>query len=84
MAVNALEKWDHVGPRSNDYPTEVVKNADTYLRHIVSLAHDAGGKAVSLQSLTVTAPGRPGAVPTPSQRPAGNGATEARAFALPS
>src|SRR6266478_3230469 len=30
IAVNTLEKWDHVGPRSNDYPAQVVKDADSY------------------------------------------------------
>src|SRR5262245_40778768 len=36
IAVNTLEKWDHVGPRANDYPAEVVKQADNYLRRIVT------------------------------------------------
>src|SRR5262249_9639948 len=34
IAVNTLEKWDHVGPRSVDYPEKVVKEADAYLRRI--------------------------------------------------
>jgi len=46
VAVNTLEKWDRVGPRSNDYPAQVVREADAYLRRIVKIAHDAGGKAV--------------------------------------
>jgi len=46
VAVNTLEKWDRVGPRSNDYPAQVVRDADAYLRRFVKIAHDAGGKAV--------------------------------------
>jgi len=46
IAVNTLEKWDHVGPRASDYPDEVVKKADAYLRRIVSTIHGAGAKAV--------------------------------------
>jgi len=46
IAVNTLEKWDHVGPRAKDYPEQVVKEADTYLRRFVGLVHDAGAKAV--------------------------------------
>jgi hypothetical protein len=46
IAVNTLEKWDHVGPRSNDFPAQVAKEADAYLRRFVGLVHDAGAKAV--------------------------------------
>jgi len=46
VAVNTLEKWDRVGPRAKDYPEQVVREADAYLRRIVKIAHDAGGKAV--------------------------------------
>ena len=46
VSVNTLEKWDHVGPRSNDYPAQVVKEADAYLRRFVTMVHDAGAKAV--------------------------------------
>ena len=46
IAVNTLEKWDHVGPRSNDFPAQVVKEADAYLRRFVGLVHGAGAKAV--------------------------------------
>ncbi len=46
VAVNTLEKWDHVGPRSNDYPAQVVKEADAYLRRFVTMVHQAGAKAV--------------------------------------
>src|SRR5882724_2679921 len=45
IAVNTLEKWDHVGPRSNDYPAQVVKEADAYLRRFVTMVHEAGAKA---------------------------------------
>ena len=46
VAVNTLEKWDRVGPRSNDYPAQVVANADAYLRRFVKTVHDGGAKAV--------------------------------------
>ncbi len=46
VAVNTLEKWDHVGPRANDYPAETVKAADTYLRRIVTTVHKGGARAV--------------------------------------
>jgi hypothetical protein len=46
IALNTLEKWDHVGPRSNDYPAHVVKNADAYLRRFVTTVHEAGAKAI--------------------------------------
>ena len=46
VAVNTLEKWDRVGPRSNDYPAQVVADADAYLRRFVKIVHDGGAKAV--------------------------------------
>src|SRR5258708_39613229 len=46
VTVNTLEKWDHVGPRSNDYPAQVVKEADAYLRRFVTTVHQAGARAV--------------------------------------
>jgi hypothetical protein len=46
VTVNMLEKWDHVGPRSNDYPAQVMKDADAYLRRFVTTVHQAGARAV--------------------------------------
>src|SRR5215472_2798442 len=46
VTVNTLEKWDHVGPRSNDYPAQVVKDADAYLRRFVTTVHHASARAV--------------------------------------
>jgi len=46
IAVNTLAQWDRVGPRSNDYPAQVVREADAYLRKFVGLVHAAGAKAV--------------------------------------
>lgn len=36
IAVNSLSQWDRVGPRSNDYPAQVVQEADAYLQHNVA------------------------------------------------
>ena len=46
IAVNTLAQWDRVGPRSNDYPAQVVQEADAYLRRFVKMVHDGGAKAV--------------------------------------
>ena len=36
IAVNTLAQWDRVGPRSNDYPAQVVQEADAYLQRDVA------------------------------------------------
>ncbi|QEH36089.1 Trehalose utilization [Aquisphaera giovannonii] len=46
ITINALRKWDVVGPTANLYPAEEVRQADDYLRRFVALVHGAGAKAV--------------------------------------
>ena len=46
IAVNTLAQWDRVGPRSNDYPAQVVREAEAYLRRFVKMVHDAGARAI--------------------------------------
>ena len=46
ITINALRKWDIVGPTASLYPPEEVKEADDYLREYVSLVHGAGAKAI--------------------------------------
>lgn len=46
VAVNTLAQWDRVGPQAADYPSNIVAEADRYLKRIVSLTHPAGVKAV--------------------------------------
>ncbi|WP_165226484.1 ThuA domain-containing protein [Aquisphaera insulae] len=46
ITINALRKWDIVGPTASLYPAEEVRQADEYIRKFVSLVHGAGAKAV--------------------------------------
>ena len=46
ITVNALRKWDIVGPSASLYPPQEVKDADAYLRRFVNTVHAAGAKAV--------------------------------------
>lgn len=46
ITVNALRKWDIVGPTASLYKPEEVKQADEYMRRFVTMVHGAGAKAV--------------------------------------
>src|SRR5262245_20871477 len=46
IILNALRKWDVIGPSANLYPAAEVEQADKYLREFVTLAHGAGAKAM--------------------------------------
>lgn len=46
ITVNALRKWDIVGPTAHLYPPEEVKQADEYLRRLVTTIHAAGAKSI--------------------------------------
>jgi hypothetical protein len=46
ITINALRKWDIVGPSAHLYKPEEVRAADDYLRTFVALVHGAGAKAV--------------------------------------
>jgi hypothetical protein len=46
IILNALRKWELVGPSAELYDPKEVARADKYLRDFVALAHDAGAKAV--------------------------------------
>ena len=46
ITINALRKWDIVGPTAPLYKPDEVRQADDYLRKFVALAHGAGAKAV--------------------------------------
>ena len=46
ITVNALRKWDIVGPTASLYPAKEVEEADAYLRRFVKTVHAAGAKAV--------------------------------------
>ena len=46
ITINALRKWDIVGPSAKLYPTRDVREADEYLRKFVALVHGAGAKAI--------------------------------------
>ncbi len=46
LTINALRKWDIVGPSAALYDPAEVKAADDYLRRYVEMVHKAGAKAV--------------------------------------
>jgi hypothetical protein len=46
VAVNALRKWDIVGPAADLYPAQEVKEAEVYLRRLATTIQGAGAKAV--------------------------------------
>jgi hypothetical protein len=46
VILNALGRWDAVGPSAGLYPPEKVKEAEDYLRAHVARCHAAGAKAV--------------------------------------
>ena len=46
LIINALRKWDIVGPSAALYDPTEVKQADDYLRTFVMMVHKAGHKAV--------------------------------------
>jgi hypothetical protein len=46
ITINALRKWDIVGPTAHLYKPDEVSKADDYLRRFVALVHGAGAKAV--------------------------------------
>jgi hypothetical protein len=46
ITVNALRKWDIVGPTASLYSAQEVKDADAYLRRYVQTVHAAGAKAI--------------------------------------
>src|SRR4029077_367051 len=46
ITVNALRKWDIVGPTASIYPPKEVSDADAYLRRFVTTVHAVGAKAV--------------------------------------
>ena len=46
ITINALRKWDIVGPTASLYPAEEVKQADLYLRRFVDIVHGARARAV--------------------------------------
>ena len=46
LTINALRKWDIVGPSAALYGPAEVKQADDYLRKFVTMVHQAGAKAV--------------------------------------
>jgi hypothetical protein len=46
LTVNALRKWDIVGPTAALYPAPEVHDADAYLRRYVQTVHAAGAKAI--------------------------------------
>lgn len=46
VTLNALEKWDIVGPSASLYPAQRVKAAEDYLRAHVERCHAAGARAI--------------------------------------
>lgn len=46
VTLNALGRWDIVGPSAKLYPAERVKEAEGYLREHVEKCHKAGAKAI--------------------------------------
>jgi hypothetical protein len=46
VILNALGRWDAVGPTASLYPPEKVKEAEGYLRAHVEKCHKAGAKAI--------------------------------------
>ncbi|MSR55981.1 MAG: hypothetical protein EXS09_22320 [Gemmataceae bacterium] len=46
VTLNALGRWDIVGPTANLYPPERVKEAESYLRTHVENCHAKGAKAI--------------------------------------
>lgn len=46
ITINALRKWDIVGPSAPLYRPDEVREADEYLRKFIALVHGAGAKAI--------------------------------------
>jgi hypothetical protein len=59
VTLNALGRWDIVGPSASLYPPERVKDAEEYLRTDVEQCHKAGAKAVIYVGPVQVAVGNP-------------------------